>query len=726
MSILSKILPQKAKGEYFLVLGIEEHRISAAIAHIIDNQISIIGTGESEWSSAENESEAADIAISAAEKNLPEDILVDKVVLGLPLTFLDDDKVKPEEMEKMKRICKELDLKPLGYIDYPQALMLHLEIKEESKPTTFLLSVGKSNLIFSLIRVGKIEKSCITARTDSFINDFTLSLKSFKDEILPSRILLYDEADNLLMENIKEELLSLPWNKHSSFLHTPRIEILPSQTVLKALVEAVGSTMLTNLEIVPQTIAENITGEISPKPVLEILKDADNFGFVEETNFPDESKPPGIAGPVLPKPITDTLQNTVNPTEGSGTEKLPDPHKVTKEGFKFPQLPPDFTLPLPKNLLAYFPYLLIPLFIIISLSMLVYYYPKAVIKLIVYPEVTRREQNVVFTTGSDLKTTGKNIIGVNEISTNLSEDNSAPTTGKNKVGDSSRGEVTVYNKTQNSKIFSKGTTLVSGDLKFTLDQDTAVASASDTGEGLIFSKTAAKVTAVQIGPESNLTSGSNFIFKDFPQTSYYAKNNQPLTGGTSREVASVSKDDQDMLLLKTTDGLFQRAKQDLMSKINPGEKLIEQSMDKSIISKNFSKDIGSEAQTISLSLNLNISAFVYRESDLLSLPDLNQSNIKPGFKEDIPRRNIRLDSIKTDKNGNITASVIISSYFIPDINTDIYKADITGKTFSSAGKRFQTADNVAGVEIISLYSLPFMQNLLPINGKNIHLEIVPR
>jgi len=192
MSLLNKILQKKDVDEYFLTLALEEHRICAAIARIFKDKITLIGTGESEWNSSENEIEAADIAISNAENKLPEGILVEKVIFGLPQTFLTKDKIKPEQLKRINKIIKELALKEQGFVEYPQALTFYLEKIEETPPTTFLLSVGRKNLIFSLIRVGRIEKNLIIDRTGSLLADFEKALENFSDEILPSRIILYD------------------------------------------------------------------------------------------------------------------------------------------------------------------------------------------------------------------------------------------------------------------------------------------------------------------------------------------------------------------------------------------------------------------------------------------------------------------------------------------------------------------------------------------------------
>ncbi len=207
MSLIEKILQKKENREYFIALGVEEHRIIAVVAQVWDNQVKILGHGESEFREGENEVEASDIAISTAEKNLPENIFVRKVIFGLPVIFLDGDKVKPEYLKRLQEITRELDLQPDGFVEYPQALSLYIEKKEEASPTLLLLGLGRKHLILSLLRVGKVVKNIVTVRTASLNADFEKIIKDFESDILPNRIIIYDEVKGAQLETIKEELL---------------------------------------------------------------------------------------------------------------------------------------------------------------------------------------------------------------------------------------------------------------------------------------------------------------------------------------------------------------------------------------------------------------------------------------------------------------------------------------------------------------------------------------
>ena len=695
-------------------MGVEEHRVSAAIAEISQDQVKLIGSGESEFSEKTQEVDATDIAISTAEKNLPENVLVEKVIFGLPMTFMDEGKIKPEHLSKLKKITKDLSLTPYGFIEYPQALSYYLEKKEESPPTLLLVEIAKTSLTFSLIRIGKMEQTVILTKTDSFVADFENALKHLKSEIFPSRIVLYDEGKcSEDMERLANELSSYPWHKHSSFLHTPKIEILPFSVLTGALVDTVGGSLLKELHLEEEKIEEEKLTEEGQE------EEADTFGFIKNkdisqiphthTHFPYPAK--RDRGPDYKHE-----EETINlPAEAKMVEKIVE---------KLPHLP-SFSL-ISDKLSSIFMLIGTLGIVAIVAAIFIWFYPKTTVNLIVYPMISPSKINVVFTTDDKKADVNKNIILARSISEEASGEKTLTASGKKKVGEAARGEVVIYNKTLSAKTFPKGTILGNDSLKFTLDEEVNIASASDTGEGLAFGKVTGKVTAAQIGPEGNIASGTTFTFKDFPQSSYYAKNNQNFTGGTSREVTSISKDDQDRLLSSLSDELVSKAKQNLLTKLSPGEKLLDNSIEKSITSKKFSNDIDTEAKDFKLSLTLKLTALTFKGEDLTSLAKKGDANAPAGYTLDRDRSQIKIEQASTDKNGDIAASAIISSYFLPEMNLEKIKSDIAGKSYTAMAKSLSAISTIGGVEIIRENSLPFFRQSLPLNQKNIEMHVVPR
>lgn len=716
MSLLNKILPQKENKEYFLTVAVEENRIIATVSLISGKDVTIIGTGESVFEETNEETEAADIAISAAEKKIGEDILVQKVIFGLPVSLLDEDKIKPQHLTRLKKITKTLSLVPCGFIEYPQALSYYLETKEESPPTLLLLSIGTKQITFSHIRVGKIEKNVVVPKTSSVTSDFEKALLSFSSsEILPSRIILYDESGGAKLNEVSGELLKFPWHKHSTFLHTPKVETLESEALTYALVEAAARSLAHDLALGDEN-------ETKPEPEKKEEVEAETFGFVKDKDIAEETT----------EVKTEKEQETY--TESKEPEKLKAKNiLITEEQIEKQPVEsvltklPKFNFDLPKLSFKKLPILGVGIIIILLLILLFtifWYYPKATVALIVYPASNTSQINVLFTTNSS--NTGKNTILVTSASEEVSGDKTAAATGKTQIGEKAKGTVTLYNKTLASKTFPKGTVLSGDNLNFTLNDDVTIASSSDTGEGLTFGKTTANITAVNIGPEGNLAAGTNFAFKDFAQSSYYGKNNDKLTGGTSRDITSVSKEDQDKLLSALTEELVQRAKQIMKQKLGSGEQFLDVSLDNTVTSKKFSPNAGEEARELSLSLSLKISGLIYKETDLTSLASAGSTSVPSGFSIASDKTRIQITEAKTDKNGDVVGKATITYFFFPNIEMEKIKNEIAGKDFKQIDKYLSTIQNIGGVEIIADTKLPFIADKLPARRENINITLVSR
>ncbi len=737
MSIFSKFFPKKEKSEYFLTLAVEERKIRAAITLIHGNQLTLVGTGESDYSQGKNESEAADIAISCAEKNVPENYLVEKVVFALPYTYLTDDKVKPEYLERLKKITKDLVLEPQGFVEYADAITYFLQKEEGSPPTSLVLNLAKDTLTLTLVRVGKIQHNFLIQRTSSIISDIEAIIPDLKADILPSRIIIYDEGENL--EEVRENLLRLPWNKHPEFLHTPKIEILSSNDIMTALIEAAGTSFMKTHDVVllqadfgppVLTIPHEEETEQQSSNIQEIssvedkktltnpdaeITEEETFGFTKDSDIEEnKSLHQNITLPKTPSPlmVDETVEEEI---------KEDKPKKRILRGVKFP----NFFSFLGKINFNSFLLPVILLLIILGLSgWFIFTFPKTDVSIVIYPQTTSKNMDISIITTKDLLQNRKNFITAEEVSAIVNGEKNTTTTGKTKIGEKAKGTIIVYNKTLNSKTLPKGAIIQNGSLTFSLDDNTNIASASDTGEGLAYGKSTAKVTSNNIGPESNLSQGSNFTFKDFPENSLSAKNETAFTGGTSREVTSISKEDRDNLEEVLTGELMAKTKQELSQKIKNGAVLIDQSLTKEITSKKFSGDVGSEAKEVSITLSLEVTGLSYNLVDLISLSKENPVSIPAGFSVDESRTGARITNITKDKNNEIQATAVIYSSFVPTLDLVKIKNNIAGKDYQKAADYLKSVDNISGVKIVQINKFPLLSNRLPFNGENITLNVV--
>ena len=286
-------------------------------------------------------------------------------------------------------------------------------------------------------------------------------------------------------------------------------------------------------------------------------------------------------------------------------------------------------------------------------------YPTANISLITYPLLKETPKEIMFAKETGQPAGSLPVIPVKNMTTEVSGMKSTKSTGTTLLGDKARGEVTIYNKTTKQTSLTKGTVINSGIIKFSIDDEIKIASASETGEGITFGKATVKVTAAAIGSESNLGANSNFTLSEFNESNLSAKNNLPLSGGTSREITTVSEEDQNTLEEDLTAQLIKEAKQKILTEIKINDKLLDSPVSTSVSSKKFSQEVGSEAKELSLELTLKIEGYVYNKDELEKLIDPTSLNIAEGYKFDPTKTLIKLKQAEGDKNGNIQVRTLM-------------------------------------------------------------------
>ncbi len=751
MSFLAQILPKKDAKESFLTLVLTDDSVRAAIAQVSGATITIVGTAYSDINQERNLLAAADMAITEAEQQITDKTPVKQVVFALPPQYLQDDQIKPEYLETLKTLSHELDLTPRGFIEYPSALSYFLEQDEGSPPTLLLIAITRQRLTFTLLRLGTVQQQVEVKPTDSFSADFTSALSLLSAEILPSRIILFDNGTPL--EDTRDALSKFSWHKHAQFLHTPKIEIFPTEKVMTALIEAGASSFLRKLphphEIAPADSPQPVpvqpaakTAEMQEPPTPEHTAHHEthheehhetHHGTHSEIHHEKHHEAPREHHQQLYRTHEELLHRHLHPPEDE-PEHVPhsfedvssEEEKLQKAGwrFKLPSNPFSGGIPripfLSGGLLIMLPFLVLAG----GIGFLYWYVPKSTVSLIVYPYSASQTVDIFFSTTANQTSGGSPIILVREVSKEIQGERTAATTGKGNAGEKAKGSVTVYNKTTSGKTLPKGTVLLHGDLRFTLDDAVNLASASDTGEGLAFGKTSVAVTAGSIGPQSNIPAGSTFTFKDFPESSYTAKNTSGFAGGTSREVTSVSKEDQTKLEQQLMKQLLSQSKKEITQTVSAGEKLIDETLEMETVSKKFSQDVGSEAKEVTLTISLQTTARAYQEEELQQLAQTTFPSPPEGFMKSPRTVTAVVEKITNEKNGTNRADVRITAYFLPMIDIASIQQQIAGKSFDEVQSYTGQLPAIGGLKILHHTILPGMEKRLPLRKENITIETV--
>ncbi|MBI4062432.1 baseplate J/gp47 family protein [Candidatus Gottesmanbacteria bacterium] len=612
---------------------------------------------------------------------------IEKVVLGLPAGYLSEEgEILSEIRTSIKELTKKLEIAAIGFVPVHQAIAHTLKNDEGVPPTVILIGVGRE-LTVSLFKVGELIGQSTTSTDVDVAAATEKILKSFTDvEILPSRMLLYGGNQEALAE-VQEKLLRHPWQTRTNFLHFPKIEILPTDF-------AVGAVCVAGATELAQSMGEEVE-EVSEEEPNVAQVSPEELGFKPE----DAPEPSGDA--------TATKKKFSIP-------KLSIP--------KIPQIGLAQLLTPGKGMAMAVAGIIVLVFGAIIARWLI---PHAIVTVLTLPQKVQAEGVITIEPTATVASLEERIIPAHTVERSVSGQSAIAATGKKKIGDPAKGTVTIFNKSTSSRSLKKGSVLVGSALQFTLDEDISVASASENlvSGTVTFGKANAGVTAAEIGSQGNLPAGTEFTFKDIATSIAIARNEKAFAGGTSRDITVVSRADYDALTRALTEDLVAKAKEELLAGVNPTEKLIDQTIETKVTSRNFSQEIDQEASQLQGSLTLTVTGVSYNQEDINALlKESVAAKIPQGYTLDEPTLSSTISDVAVARDGAITVQVALSGNAVPGVDVSAVQQTIAGKTLSEAQEILRSMQGIAGAEFIFRYALS--NDRLPINKNNISVRIV--
>jgi hypothetical protein len=304
---------------------------------------------------------------------------------------------------------------------------------------------------------------------------------------------------------------------------------------------------------------------------------------------------------------------------------------------------------------------------------------------------------------------------------------SAPATGKKDVGTNAKGSVTIFNSLSQSKTLPAGTMITaSNGLDFTLDSSVTInAVASHSADETVTPvKATANVTADQLGKESNLPSGTKFSVGAFDTSDLIAKNDNPFSGGTKKQVTVASLNDSNKLEENLIKQLEEKAKEDLQKQLNENKVLLPSLISETISKKSLNVKIGEEASQITLTGTVSYEGLSCNKSDLMTISkNLLSKNIPSN--QSIDYNNIKTSVLKiTNKNDEeIQVDLNLKSLLLPKIDDTQLIKDLKGKSFTFTEDLLLKLPQAANVEIKLSPNIPFLPKNLPTREKNIKILI---
>lgn len=677
--------PHKTKAkptdhEYLLALEISPRIIKCAVWTVLNGQTQVVAVGDQAgWDdeSIDSLTTASDNAISSACERMgsTEKLEIKKVILGLGSTWIVNDKISDAKMPLIKSLSQKLDLTPVGFVVTCEAVMRFVQHNEGTPLTAILLGFWSQKLDMTLVRLGKSDGMVEVARSQNLTDDVVEGLSRFpKVDMLPSRMLLYDSGIDL--EEIKQLLLSYPWlspSRKFGFLHFPKVEILPSDFTVRAIALAGGSEVAVSLGLIERTI------EMQPDqlPVSDLT--AADFGF---------SSDEVIAPLVEPTPEVPEVEEKPKFILPSIT--------IPKPNFNFPSISFSF-----KPILI----VIIIMGLLTGLGSLVWFLPKATVNLGFQTKII--DHNFV----TDLTTS--------EVESTASLSENAPATGSKMIGDKATGVVTILNSLASQKVFPKGTVITSpSGLKFVLDKEVQVASASGTADNKVLGKSNVNVTAQVVGTESNLSAGTYLQIGNLASVDVVSKNELAFSGGTSRQVKAVAKTDVDNLRIKLIENLKSQAKQQLLDKTT-GQTLITDSVVVTTVGEDLDHKVGEAADSFELKLTVKAKGLVVSKEDLdTAIKEALSSLVPSGFEV----QSTTLRSLSAKKS---SLSVSVSANMTPKIDLTQVAKKIAGNSLDKATEFLHTLPGITKIEYVISPPLPIITSRLPFRATRIDVRVYP-
>lgn len=686
----------------FLAVQIDTEFIKTAVWGIKNDLPEIIGIGgTAQWdgTSVEVLLEAIDTSLSVALEKIPEKIEITKAIFGLPEAWVSPESILPARLNDIKTICEKMAFKPLGFVITTEAISQYLKAKEGTPASAILVRVSTSEVAVSIIRLGIIEATHIAGRSGDIASDAKEGLTRFGDqESLPSRIILYDGTSDSLDE-LTQQLLVSDWYSTFPFLHIPKIETMDNSFSISAIAISGGGEAARSLGI-----------PVKPIPLQETIPEA------KPESRPD-IKPE--QPPLTPK------SEIQQPASFSNMNKIKD---LFSKLSQFTQRLPRIKAGINKVNLTVAIVFLVFLLATAGIVQAVKKLSKTTLKISIAGQEISDTVKVTADLQSSSIDSSANILPAQTVTLTKSKEQTKPTTGKKTTGDKAKGEVVIYNlRTDGNKAFDEGsviTSLVSGNkMLFTLDTSVTVDQAAPGADYTIIpGKAKVAVTSELFGPEYNLAAGTEFQIANYSKSTYVAKNEASFAGGTKKEIATISKKDKSELLAGLIDEIKSESQNELTGQ-NQDKKIFSETIEVKPIKENYSGDAGTEAESVSLSVDAQVKAIAVTETDYQNLlAAILSSKVPAGFSANGQNIKSEIKNLQTDE-GKVSFDINFSATLTPQTDKKQFLEMIAGKRPAAAVEILKRLPRVKDAEFTFSPKLPRFLQWVSSDPERVNFEI---
>lgn len=633
-------------------------------------------------------------------------VTVEQTIFFVYSYFIDQESQEIKEPYKavVKAISKELELKPMGFIECHESVKDLIEKRESHPFNGVIVELDDHHVSIYVYKGGKQIHTDQTARTDEVASDLhELFTRKEEHYLLPSKMIVYGtknvEADAKI---IKDH----PWDD-DVFIQAPRVQVVKGEELLTGL----STTFIEQLqggidkEIVeeeepPVAVEKSVSTTRSRKS--DTVEEAIGGSAVADEE-PDEAEKMGF---VVGADVTDT--DAPLPSKKKASLKMPS------FTFQMPQIAmPAFSLKKKGGLVFA---ALGAVLILAGAISAEYMFHRAVVEVQLPSDSISEDFKLSAGVSNELK----NEFTIQKQSNTTQLEKKLATSGEREVGEKAKGTVVINNFEDRALSFSAGTSLTIDGLEFILDSDVTIASASATGDTVSAQKKEATVTAVEIGDEYNISGDKVLSVAGAPsRTTAVAKGT--FSGGTKKTLRTIAQRDIQLL----DEALEEQSKEaDNVKGANAdGVVLLEALTESTIDDTNYSGEVGQEASEITASAKANLAYYLFSEEAMRQEIAKRLNDEAPdGYKVDADQITYKIR--ETKKSGNtVTMQVSTEAVVVKDVNTEEVLNRISGKSIDAATDILRREFEADNIEVQENNSPLFILNgILPFQPKNIELQ----
>ena len=367
------------------------------------------------------------------------------------------------------------------------------------------------------------------------------------------------------------------------------------------------------------------------------------------------------------------------------------------------------------------------IFICVATTALIAFFVFQKVDIIIALKAQETDYNFEFVTDESINEIDEiyNKIPVEKIEVVSEKTETYSATGKKRVTEKAKGEITVYNEySSNPQKIVVNTRFLSKEGKlFKIAESITIPGFSRIEGKDVPGEVTATVYADVPGEEYNIGASSFTLpgLQGHPKyASVYARSTQAMSGGIDKDVLYFSESDYITAKDKLVKIAEEESEQDFLSKISEQVILLENTKERSDTEVKTDIKIGATADDFEMTVLVKTNALFVNKNNL---DDLISAKINSELGENMElvegSRNYEIKETVKNENGSITMSVYATQDLITKVDADKIREEIAGKSESELNNYF---NNIREIESVNVEFWPDWVKSVPASWDKINIE----